>query len=675
MKFKSILFLSLLFTLLFQACVPPDYGKTKFEGIAVDFKDKQIQEIYNLEERQGVDSLLLFLRHENPTHRYLAALAFGSLKEKKAVDSLFRLLKDDVLDVRVATAFALGQIGDTRAEMPLINAFEGKDTEGSFSQFNAAVMEAIGKCGKSAFLKDLCNITTFKMSDSVLLEGQALGIYRYGLRDTFNDLSIRKMVSFVENANYPSSVRVIAANYLSRIKTKYDTTVTNTVGRIALQEKDVNVRMALGRALGKVFSPMLALPTLQMLYDKETDYRVKVNIINGLNDFEYPNIQPLLMQALKDKQVQVANTAAQFFINHGKESDAGYYKLYGSSSELAVSTRHLMSAAALKWLVFYPKIRDSVNVSMQFAYKNAKNDYDKARLLRGLAEFGYNYDFIKTEALNVANPLVVRTAGAEGIAQITTSPDFFKNFRSFPIKEKQNLKNILFQLVRTGDAGVAAVAADAIRKPEAQFNRKLMKDSISGLYQTMRSLKLPQELETYESIRQTINYIADTVAVAVRKTASAKVTDWSIITNFNGQTPVATVKTTKGVIKMQLLVNNAPISVANFINLARIGFFNGKIFHRVVPNFVAQTGCPRGDGYGSLDFTISSELTPMHYNTEGVVGMASAGNHTECSQWFITHSPTLHLDPNYTIFARVTEGMSVVHQLGVGDVMESVVIN
>ena len=126
---------------------------------------------------------------------------------------------------------------------------------------------------------------------------------------------------------------------------------------------------------------------------------------------------------------------------------------------------------------------------------------------------------------------------------------------------------------------------------------------------------------------------------------------------------------------MELLVNNAPISVANFINLARIGFFNGKIFHRVVPNFVAQTGCPRGDGYGSLDFTISSELTPMHYFTEGVVGMASAGNHTECSQWFITHSPTLHLDPNYTIFARVTEGMNVVHQLGVGDVMESVVIN
>jgi cyclophilin family peptidyl-prolyl cis-trans isomerase len=87
-----------------------------------------------------------------------------------------------------------------------------------------------------------------------------------------------------------------------------------------------------------------------------------------------------------------------------------------------------------------------------------------------------------------------------------------------------------------------------------------------------------------------------------------------------------------------------------------------------------QTGCPRGDGYGSLDYTISSELTQKRYDTEGYVGMASAGNHTECSQWFITHSPTFHLDPNYTIFAKVVSGMEVVHRLEVGDMVESVTV-
>jgi cyclophilin family peptidyl-prolyl cis-trans isomerase len=170
-----------------------------------------------------------------------------------------------------------------------------------------------------------------------------------------------------------------------------------------------------------------------------------------------------------------------------------------------------------------------------------------------------------------------------------------------------------------------------------------------------------------------MNWIAQANAFLKQKTTNPKTVDWSILTKLTDAT-TAVIKTTKGEIKMQLLARNAPISVANFVSLARSGFFNGKAFHRVVPNFVVQSGCPRGDGYGSLDYTISSELTPMRYDGEGYVGMASAGNHTECSQWFITHSPTLHLDPNYTIFAKVTEGMSVVHQLEVGDVVESVIV-
>jgi cyclophilin family peptidyl-prolyl cis-trans isomerase len=118
---------------------------------------------------------------------------------------------------------------------------------------------------------------------------------------------------------------------------------------------------------------------------------------------------------------------------------------------------------------------------------------------------------------------------------------------------------------------------------------------------------------------------------------------------------------------MALYTHQAPGTVMNFVQLARDRFYNGKNFHRVVPNFVVQGGCPRGDGYGSLDYTIRSELAPSYYNSEGCVGMASAGNHTEGTQWFITHSPTPHLDGNYTLFGRVTEGMSVVHRIQIGD--------
>jgi cyclophilin family peptidyl-prolyl cis-trans isomerase len=190
----------------------------------------------------------------------------------------------------------------------------------------------------------------------------------------------------------------------------------------------------------------------------------------------------------------------------------------------------------------------------------------------------------------------------------------------------------------------------------------------------MQRLKLPEQVEAYDALYKAITVIDPATDIKKKKTSSPRTTDWMTLQSLSANA-TATIKTLRGTIKMQLLTNNAPISVANFVNLARSGFFNGKIFHRVVPNFVIQTGCPRGDGYGSLDFTIPSELTPMHYNAEGYVGMASAGNHTECSQWFITHSPTPHLDTNYTVFAKVVEGMDVVQLMEVGDAIATVTIN
>jgi cyclophilin family peptidyl-prolyl cis-trans isomerase len=120
-------------------------------------------------------------------------------------------------------------------------------------------------------------------------------------------------------------------------------------------------------------------------------------------------------------------------------------------------------------------------------------------------------------------------------------------------------------------------------------------------------------------------------------------------------------------------VEEAPGSVANFITLALNKYFDDKYFHRVVPNFVVQGGCPRGDGWGSEDYSIRSEFLPHRYKT-GSIGMASAGKDTEGTQWFITHSPTPHLEGRYTIFAAVEEGMDIVHKIEVGDRIVSVEI-
>ena len=135
--------------------------------------------------------------------------------------------------------------------------------------------------------------------------------------------------------------------------------------------------------------------------------------------------------------------------------------------------------------------------------------------------------------------------------------------------------------------------------------------------------------------------------------------------------PHAYIETDKGTIEIELAVLDAPLTVDNFITLARKGFFNGVAIHRVVPDFVVQDGDPRGDGEGGPGYTIRDEINQRPY-LRGTVGMALDWQDTGGSQFFITHSPQPHLDGRYTVFGHVVNGMDVVDRLVPGDVMRRV---
>jgi cyclophilin family peptidyl-prolyl cis-trans isomerase len=132
------------------------------------------------------------------------------------------------------------------------------------------------------------------------------------------------------------------------------------------------------------------------------------------------------------------------------------------------------------------------------------------------------------------------------------------------------------------------------------------------------------------------------------------------------------VQTGKGVLRLRLACPEAPITCLNFLNLARQGFFDGLLFHRVVPDFVIQGGDPRGDGFGGPDYTIRDEINRLRYG-RGMVGMALAGPDTGGSQFFITLSPQPHLDGGYTIFGEVEAGLEVLDRIEAGDRIEKVV--
>lgn len=138
----------------------------------------------------------------------------------------------------------------------------------------------------------------------------------------------------------------------------------------------------------------------------------------------------------------------------------------------------------------------------------------------------------------------------------------------------------------------------------------------------------------------------------------------------------ATIETNKGTIKFVLNEDLAPITTANFIELAQRNFYDGLKFHRVEPNFVIQGGCPHGTGTGGSGKNIPLEVTPnLKHGEAGAVAMArSSAPNSASSQFYITLAPTPFLDGNYAVFGRVTEGLDVVRQIRVGDVMNKVTI-
>jgi cyclophilin family peptidyl-prolyl cis-trans isomerase len=126
----------------------------------------------------------------------------------------------------------------------------------------------------------------------------------------------------------------------------------------------------------------------------------------------------------------------------------------------------------------------------------------------------------------------------------------------------------------------------------------------------------------------------------------------------------ARIKTERGDIAVDLYADKAPLTVENFINLARSGFYDGTTFHRVIAGFMAQGGDPTGTGRGGPGYQFGDEFHPeLRHDAPGILSMANAGPGTNGSQFFITYGPTPHLDDRHSVFGRVTEGLDVLQSI------------
>ena len=666
-KYTSHL-LGLLAGFLIYSCVP--VTEEVITDVELSPADPVLQNILGFQDKAQSDSLYTYFEHANPSYRYASAMAFASVRDSNALSNLHPLLKDDNIDVRCAAAYAIGQIGHKSGVALLINGFERSDSLKEWTRYNQSVLEAVGKCGTKKELEFISSISSYGVTDTLLLLGQAQSLYRFGLRGITNQKGTQRMIDLLDNAKTPTEVMMYAAQYLARAKYSAlnDLNQQAIVRRINNTESN-DVKAPLAIALGKTKSPK-AQAELMGLFDRESNTLVKCNILRALKNFPYVGVQSAAFKALRSKDVQLAQTAAEFFYTNGEGTDGSVYYQMSNDSINPIVGLSLLKAANKHISPIYEAQNLLVNNKLKRIFVDTTNSVTgRAYALKALADYGWNYKYIYRNGFSNSEP-VIRTATMEALETIAKDPFFDRNFGLGRKQVKKELSQYFASAINSKDPAMKAVAANVLADSTLHFKEQY--ENSSFLHVAKRNLNLPQETETLYALQNAINTF-DGIDAKPEAPEYNHPIDWTLFGTLS-ESPQVRVETKKGDIVLELFPTDAPGSTVSFLKLIKEGFYDGKNFHRMVPNFVIQGGCPRGDGYGGLDFSLRSEVSQKYYNEGGYLGMASAGPDTEGVQWFITHSATPHLDGRYSIFGKVNKGMDVVQNIQAGDIIETVKI-
>lgn len=604
-------------------------------GDANKFSDNVLIKIYDLKDRRLADSLYQYFTSPNEKYREEAVLAFASIQDSTAISALGKMLHDKSITVRTAAAFSLGQIGSPSAEPFLVESLKTEKEK----SVREELIEAYGKTTRDWDH----SLTT---NDFMLSERFSWSIYRVGLRGMANP-QLDSVAAILLGPSRKQSTRLGAAHYFSRTAKnfeKFESIIVNS----ATTDSSAEVRMASTLALGKIVTDS-SLSKINCILKNDDDYRVRVSAVRALRPFAFQKIQPELIQALADSNINVAIAASELMASAiDRESWKGLLPL-------CYNARNGRIRANLYAGVLAASGSKEVAEDIVRAYRQATDPYDKAALLSSLSHSVMFFGFIEEQLLTSDIP-VIKSAAASSLVAI----NYRKNFDG-SLKEK--FAAIYRKEIEKGDPATIAIICSALADSTLEYKNVLI--DFSFLLEARKKLSLPKHIETIVPLNAAIAYLEGKNDKPFPGNAFNNPVDWIVVRNIS-KDQTAEITTTKGEIVVRLFVEEAPGSVATFASLVNKRYYDDKFFHRVVPNFVVQAGCNRGDGYGSEDYSIRSEFSRRRYST-GSLGMASAGKDTEATQWFITHSPTPHLDGAYSIFGEVIEGMDILHSLEVGD--------
>jgi cyclophilin family peptidyl-prolyl cis-trans isomerase/HEAT repeat protein len=400
--------------------------------------------------------------------------------------------------------------------------------------------------------------------------------------------------------------------------------------------------------------------------------RVRVNAVRSLASYG-PRARAGLLAALHDNDAGVRVTAAQSLSAALDSADTAWIRALAADTSLvyesavleAAATKGVMLPAIDSWRTSSDWRRRAVavgvdrrgtaaaaigRISAWIGDRDPRVRAAAAEALGMLAESTTVRDSARTvlrRALRDDDPFV-RAAALDGLTKGASMLDLTVALREFrrSARDRDADARLAFWALadtvqrRAGDSlsGSALRELRALGRPGDPLERAVAAH-IQGLSAWADSTGTPHPLAWYEARAREASY---------------------------HPTRHAYVETQRGVLELVLRAEDAPLTVYNFVTLARRGYFDGQRFHRVVPNFVVQAGDPRGDGNGGPGYAIRDELNRRTYD-RGTLGMALSGPNTGGSQFFITHSPQPHLDGGYTVFGQLRSGFDVLDRIVQGD--------
>lgn len=619
-----------------------------------------LTELMQLEDTRTYDAAALqrLAASSSDLIRSRTMLAAGRIGNRAATDLLLRGLTDPSDSVKAYAAFALGELGDSAAH---ITQGLGALTLGAGAPAREAIA-ALGKIGGSNARPLVENV--FKLRRAGLEVGEALlAVWRFPrtpesaalirgfAASADNDIRWRATYALVRGGADPANVSLF--QQLARDPSP----LVRSLAVRGLRAATVD------SANARATSAPILLNALA-----ETDEQVRINAVGILGGYRDVGHAARAARLLRDPRPNVRVAAIQALsLMKGPDAIAALEAKASEAGERAAIRGFALAALATvdaaRALPAARTFAAQPDVMMRLYATRAFGNIRQAAAIESL------YALASDRDVRVRAAAVAAVANIAGDTLLSARAFFMENLGAAPAYVRAAALEGLQRLAQPGDEAVvleafegalrdsiedAGVAAAAVLGRLARNNPAIAR-SFAARFSMDR---IPLHEVQRAAIRE-LHLDATCCALSARPDVYRRVVTTLLVPALEGRVrPRARVTTEGGSFEFELLATDAPLTVDNFVALARRRYFDNGRWHRVVPNFVLQDGDPTGTGSGGPGYAIRDEINRFRYG-RGTVGMALSGPDTGGSQWFVTHSPQPHLDGGYTVFGQVVAGMEV----------------